>query len=65
MPMVAHPFREMPELRKMEHRLVAVCAKNKMATFGSRGNRTRIVAKSANSGEPVFTSMDDVLLYGL
>jgi hypothetical protein len=32
---VAQPLRELPEPQKMDHRLVAVRAKNKMANVGS------------------------------
>jgi hypothetical protein len=38
MPMVAQPLHELPEPQKMDHRLLAVVAKNKMASVGSSHN---------------------------
>jgi hypothetical protein len=38
MPMVTQPLRELQELRKMDDKLLAVRAKNKIASFGSSHN---------------------------
>jgi hypothetical protein len=38
MPMVAQPLRELPEPQKMDHRLLPVCTKNKMAGVSSSRN---------------------------
>jgi hypothetical protein len=38
MPIVAQPSRELLEPQKMDHRLLAVSAKNKMASVGSLRN---------------------------
>jgi hypothetical protein len=84
---VAKPLSELPELRKMDHRLVSVPAKKTrwrmlavraivlrpwhitaasaryakglcaICQNQSQGSRRRVLAKSAGSGEPVFTSM--------
>jgi hypothetical protein len=92
MSVVAQPLYELPELRKMGQRLVAIPRQKtrwrvmagltivvRPLVYRSRHSlyvkglcpicrrqesRSQFVAKSAESGEPVFTSMD-VLLYGL
>jgi hypothetical protein len=73
MPTVAQLLRELSGQRKMGHTLLAVRAKNKMASVRAiverplayRGRhsaicqwiRSRVVAKFAGSGQPVCTSM--------
>jgi hypothetical protein len=39
----AQPLCELPELRKMDHRLLAVRSKNKMANVGSSHNGCMII----------------------
>jgi hypothetical protein len=39
----------------------ALYAKRLCAIYQSRGSRRRVLEKSAGSGEPVFTSMDELL----
>jgi hypothetical protein len=38
MPIVAQPLHELPEQRKMDHRLLSGCAENKMASVDSSRN---------------------------